>query len=316
MRTVSEATTWLRLARSTAQPEEHMDAFLHSILAFPTVFFTVALGVVLVYWSLVFLGALDLDFLDMDVDLDLDLDGDGVLEGALEGAADGAIDGVAEGLDGAAEGLDGAAEGLDGAADGLDGAAEGADAGDAGGLLGPLGWLYGLLRVGNVPITVSLSFMTLFAWVASWALNRHLAPILEGVLPGALVSALVAAAAIAAAIPAGRITSRPFSGLFHTEEGRRRSELVGQVVTVTTSRVDLRFGQAELPTEGADLILDIRCDPQRALTRGEQALIISFDDEDEVYIVEPLRTAGQAVEAAHTQRQQRGAASAQKSEPS
>ncbi len=41
-----------------------MSEFLTAILAFPTVLFTVPLGVVLVYWLLVLLGALDLEILD------------------------------------------------------------------------------------------------------------------------------------------------------------------------------------------------------------------------------------------------------------
>lgn len=41
-----------------------MSEFLTAILAFPTVLFTLPLGVVLLYWLLVLLGALDLDLFD------------------------------------------------------------------------------------------------------------------------------------------------------------------------------------------------------------------------------------------------------------
>src|SRR4051812_46032257 len=87
-----------------------MAAFLAVILAFPSVIYTVLLGVVLVYWLFVFIGALHINAL-----------GEGMGDGALEGHADGAIDGH---LDGALEGsghADGALEGhADGAADGHD----------------------------------------------------------------------------------------------------------------------------------------------------------------------------------------------------
>ena len=74
-----------------------MNELLASSLQFPTVVFTIALGIALVYWLFVLLGALDLDLLgsghpDMDVsgghdtggggDHDADLDGGG-LWGAL-----------------------------------------------------------------------------------------------------------------------------------------------------------------------------------------------------------------------------------------
>ena len=66
-----------------------MDDFLRTALSFPTVVFTTALGVVLVYWVVVVLGAIDIDVFGVDVDLELEgdvgaegLDGDLDAEGA------------------------------------------------------------------------------------------------------------------------------------------------------------------------------------------------------------------------------------------
>lgn len=58
-----------------------MSEFLTAILAFPTVLFTLPLGVVLLYWLLVLLGALDLDLFDFGGD-----GGEGA--GGLEGEGD------------------------------------------------------------------------------------------------------------------------------------------------------------------------------------------------------------------------------------
>ena len=70
--------------------------FLESLVAAPTVLFTGALGLALLYWCMVFLGALDLELLDIDADFELDVDGalDGAVDGALDGAVDGALDGA------------------------------------------------------------------------------------------------------------------------------------------------------------------------------------------------------------------------------
>ena len=242
-----------------------MFAFLESLTAMPTAVFTVGLGVTLVYWALVFLGALDIDMLDLDVDVD----GDGV-------------------LDGAADALGGATDGIDGAADGADGAADGIEADGAGGI-GAMATLLSVLRVRDVPITVSLSFMALVAWAASWLLVRFAGPALVDTLPAAAVAAAFALGAAGLAIPCGRLMARPFSGLFHTEQGRRRADLIGQEVEITTGRVDRGFGQAELATGGADLLVQVRADPDLALTRGERALVISWDPGSEAYVVEPLR---------------------------
>ena len=55
-----------------------------------------------------------------------------------------------------------------------------------------------------------------------------------------------------------------------------------------TGRVDARFGQAECADGGAGLLIEVRCDVQNELQRGSQALIVSFDDEREAYVIEPV----------------------------
>ncbi len=50
--------------------------FLDIIIQFPTVVFTVLLGVVIMYWMLVIMGVFDMDVLDFDFDLDVDADVD------------------------------------------------------------------------------------------------------------------------------------------------------------------------------------------------------------------------------------------------
>lgn len=60
-----------------------MDAFLLNIFTYPTVIFTVVLGVAAIYWLFAIVGLVDMDVLDMDVDLDADLDGLTGLAGLL-----------------------------------------------------------------------------------------------------------------------------------------------------------------------------------------------------------------------------------------
>ena len=116
-----------------------MSEFLAITFSFPTVIYTVLLGVLLCYWLLVIIGAMDMDRFNaggMDGAADGALDGlghgatDGALDGLGHGAADGALDGLGHGaMDGVADGaLDGLGHGaMDGVADGaLDGVADGA----------------------------------------------------------------------------------------------------------------------------------------------------------------------------------------------
>src|SRR5262249_46783092 len=120
-----------------------MLALLTLMLSFPTVVFTVLLGVVLLYWLFVILGALHLDALGAG-------DGalDGVGHGGLEGAGDAGLEGAGHG------GVDGAGHGgADGTDAGGDGAGDDVDVGHQGGFASAIA----SLRLKSVPATVMMS---------------------------------------------------------------------------------------------------------------------------------------------------------------
>ena len=64
-----------------------MMELLQSLLSFPVVLFTVPLGISVVYWMFVIVGAVDVDAFGLD----------GAAEGLVEGATEGAVEGAAEG---------------------------------------------------------------------------------------------------------------------------------------------------------------------------------------------------------------------------
>ena len=51
--------------------------------------------------------------------------------------------------------------------------------------------------------------------------------------------------------------------------------------------VDKKFGQAEFDDGGAGMIIQVRCDQENKLKKGSQALIVSYDDRREAFIIEP-----------------------------
>ena len=55
-----------------------MEAFISNIFHYPTVFFTVVLAVMTLYWAVAALGLIELDVLDLDIDFDTDLDVEGL----------------------------------------------------------------------------------------------------------------------------------------------------------------------------------------------------------------------------------------------
>lgn len=227
-----------------------MQHVLDQSLAYPTVLWTGLLGIVALYWLLVVFGAVAFDALD----------------GAVEGIGPDALDGAGEGLDGAGDGLDGAA-----------------DAGNAASALS----LFGLLSRRRAPVSVKASALALLAWPASWYGAAFAAGVVPPEVPvwawgtGLLVVTYLVASPVAA------LLLLPLEPIFDTHEARGRGTLVGEVVEVETSRVDRAFGQARLHDGQAGLILQVRCDPGRSLSRGTRALIVSYDEQDESYEVEP-----------------------------
>ncbi len=230
-----------------------MSELLTDAAAFPSAIFTVGLGLSLVYWLMVILGALDLDVGHADAD---------ALH-ALKG-----IDALA------------AAKG----ADALAGAKSALGAGSVVGELVPEGMSF-WLRLRQVPITVAASGVSLFGWIASMLGTRLLTPVVALAVPRPLAGLVVLALSVAVALPLTSLATRPLRRLFNARSAKRRIDFVGTVCRIRTGQVDEKFGQAEVADGGAGLIVEVRA-TAGTLKRGGAALIIDYDAEREAYLVE------------------------------
>lgn len=230
-------------------------------LSFPSVVFTVLLGVVLVYWAFVMVGVVHI--------------GEGS-EGALEGK-----------LEGATKGL------LEGAVDGAGHHVELADAGDADldgddGGHGALAAIMSALHLRSVPATVVFSLIITFAWLVS-VVSMQILTRLAPALVGPLLSMGVLLASLVLALPLTSLAARPLAKVFAPKHAPAKSDFVGRTCVVRTGTVTSKFGEATLPDGGAGLVIRVRIDDGKQLGRGEQALIVDYDAERETYLVEPMR---------------------------
>jgi hypothetical protein len=267
-----------------------MREFIDAIVSFPTVVYTSLLGVVVIYWGFVVIGALDVHFFDPGAKLDAAASGalEGASDGALEGAHDGAMDGAHDGaMDGAHDGaMDGA---HDGAADGgHEGGADHAHEGQGddhgpGGMAG----LLALLGARGVPVTVVLS--TLILW--SWFLSGVGMQLVDPVAPSGLLRGLGGTAVGVAALVGGglltRLCVRPLRLAFPAPSVVRKRSVLGMPCRITTTKVTDRFGQAEVEDGGAGIIVQVRCKEANRLARGSHALIVHHDEDDDVFFVMP-----------------------------
>lgn len=254
-----------------------MSEFLNAILAFPTVLYTILLGVVVLYWLFVILGALDINLLG-----DADLDGHGHAD--LDMGGHGHVDALGADGHGHDLHLDGHGHGP---ADGHghsgdhhgDADADAGDAEHAGGLAG----LIQTLGLGGVPVTLMLSILILAAW--SFCLGGTE---LFGGSPG-WTSVAVPLLSLALAVPVTGVIIRPLRRFYTTVAAPQHRDFVGKICTITTLRVDERYGQAEIADGGAGLIVQVRSSGSDRFSRGDRALI--FDYKDEVFWIAPVNQA-------------------------
>ncbi len=80
---------------------------------------------------------------------------------------------------------------------------------------------------------------------------------------------------------------RPFRKFFKAHLAQENTSLIGKLCTVTTLRVDAKFGQAEVDASGGVLI-QVRSTEENRLSRGSRALIIDYCVKDEVFHISPL----------------------------
>ncbi|MBX3206602.1 MAG: glycine zipper family protein [Labilithrix sp.] len=250
-----------------------MAPFLALALSFPAVVYTVLLGVALVYWVFVMVGAAHVNLL-----------GDGAMDAAVDGAVDAAIDGVAKGaLEGATKGM------LEGAADHLEGAGghgHDADVGDVGG--GNAG-IIAALKLRSAPATVVMSALLLFSWVFTILGMKAVLAVLpgEGIVTTLAKAALLVVAPMLALFPTS-VVVRPLARVFTPIKATTHNALVGKMCTIRTGTVTDRFGEATLEDGGAGVVVRVRVESGEKLARGDQAVIVGYDATRQEFTVAPL----------------------------
>ena len=228
-----------------------MQLFLHSLISFPTVVYTVLLAVVIIYWILAMIGLVDTDSSDIDADL-----GDA-----------------------------GGGDAADAGGDTADVSGEGGTDGDTHG--GSLGGILAALGLKDIPVTIVLSVVILSSWTLCCLANMWvLAPLGSSIVYWVARAAILAASAVVSFLITS-IILRPLRGLFKSHGAAAKKTLVGSLCTITTGSVDEKFGRADIGTKGTSINVNVRADSPNTLTRGSRAIIIEYDQKNDRYLVVP-----------------------------
>lgn len=138
---------------------------------------------------------------------------------------------------------------------------------------GAWGSFLSFLNIGEVPLMIVVTVLTLSTWVLSILANHFLAG-------GSLAlgfALLIPALAIGCVIT--RVATSPFKKVLRllNTQGDAPMQLVGRVATVTTASVTDRYGQASVETEGSPVVVQVRASEGEAFVRGDSALIVAED---------------------------------------
>lgn len=199
------------------------------------VFFTVLMLLMLLYWIMVVIGTLDIEFLDFDLDVEGDADVD--VDGVLDGAAGGFFDGFCA-----------------------------------------------FFYIGTVPVTILVSMLIICMWFISIIANGLMNP------SGSMVLGFPIAVGIVIVSPfVCKVVCMPLKKLFSSlKKTDTIRDVIGRICTVKTTEVSTKMGQAEVPSSGAPVLINVVSDGSHVFHKGDEAVVLEKDNEKGVYVIAPV----------------------------
>ena len=144
-----------------------------------------------------------------------------------------------------------------------------------------------MLKIGltGVPVTIILSFLSLFGWLASYYSVHYLSSLIpEGILYYAF-GILVLIVTLLFAIFLTAIVVKLLRPFFHKVEQQTIKRVLGQSAVVRTSKVTNSFGEVFLNDGGAGLILKVRTYEDKVFVKGDKVVLLEYSENDNIYHV-------------------------------
>lgn len=142
------------------------------------------------------------------------------------------------------------------------------------------------LGLRGVPLSIVMGLIALFAWAACYALVALFSVGEPGNWFNLLVGTLAIPVSLAAAVLLTAAIVRPLRPLFQALNGTAPDKvLLGATATIRTTRVDERFGEAQLQMDGADLIVKVRAPAEKNLKKGDKVVLVEHEKEQNLFWV-------------------------------
>ncbi|WP_395753077.1 hypothetical protein [Prosthecobacter sp.] len=140
------------------------------------------------------------------------------------------------------------------------------------------------LGFSQVPLVVWLSFMVVFLWLGSLALNEWYNP-----QSGVGRAALLLLPNLLSSLIMTKLVTLPVGKLFKamSDADTEAEEVIGRIGVVSSTEADASYGQLEIPTANVPLLINVRTQPGAAvLKRGDSAKVTAAGPDNIFYLIE------------------------------
>ena len=137
----------------------------------------------------------------------------------------------------------------------------------------------------GVPVTIIISFLSLFGWLASYYSMHYLSFLIPKGWLTYLFGLLVLIIAFWLAVLSTAMIVKLLSPFFKKLDQQTFKHILGQSAVVRTSKVTDSFGEAFLDDGGAGLILKIRSSNEQTFVKGDKVVLLEYLENENIYRV-------------------------------
>ncbi len=137
----------------------------------------------------------------------------------------------------------------------------------------------------GVPVTIIISFLSLFGWLASYYSMHYLSSLIPKGWLTYLFGLLVLIIAFWLAVLLTAMIVKLLSPFFKKLDQQTFKHILGQSAVVRTSKVTDAFGEAFLDDGGAGLILKVRSSNDQTFVKGDKVVLLEYLENENIYRV-------------------------------
>ena len=137
------------------------------------------------------------------------------------------------------------------------------------------------VNLGEVPVMIVLSVLVLSAWTFSMVANHYWTG------GSSLLALAFLVVNFVVTIFITRYVTMPLKPLFRAinKQYDKPVEIIGTHCKILTTEANGEFGQGEIATEGAPLLINVRVLNNETLHRGDLAVIVREDKENRIFYI-------------------------------